>query len=730
MIGGVPAAPTDPPERRCESRTEVPMNPFEPRPQILEVTLRDGSYMIDFQFTAQDTALIAGALEAAGFRWIEVGHGLGLNASASGKGAAAATDEEYLEVTAQALTVARWGMFFIPGIGRSEDLRLAARYGMSFIRVGTNINEIHQAESFIKEARDLGMLVSYNGMKSYALSPELWGRHAAQAQAWGADIVCLVDSAGSMYPEEVSSYLRAARKECGVPLGFHGHDNLSLSMANTLRAIEEGAVLVDSSLQGMGRSAGNAVSEVLVAILTQRGLLTGIDMKKVMNIGAGLIRPLLGRREISPMAVTSGFARFHSSLTPKVVQYAQKHGIDVRDLIVRLCQEDLISAPDDLLERLGRELASEKMPCAISIPVGRLNGLRHCAGKEAVESLIRELRPHALKFGKYSAINAVIGGSPQPEIGVSGNIQHTAAHVTGSVSYTTDAQLDTILQVVDGNADVLLLDVDCKPFGPTSPAATAARTLRKTVLLTYLDSRVWVSAVEDQAVRLLSENLEGIGVVIAGVHPRTRLLALRLSERRARVALLSHSSMATCAELRSLSLFPEIARVDCWEMQATEARNALAEARLVVVWPEGEPWFGQTEARAVSADACVLQADNRALHPEASVELHRRNILMVKANLWPTLAGTLLACHESQRVCRGDMGRGVIAGVSCIAGGALGARDDVIVDSIRTPSRVIGIADGEGGIVFRYSADQTALVQRVAGEIQSRILASDMSAVR
>ncbi len=140
-------------------------------PDILEVTLRDGSYLIDFQFTAGDTALVVSALENVGFRWIEVGHGLGLNASSVGSRAAAATDEEYMEATARSLTKARWGMFFIPGIGRAEDLRLAARYRMPFVRIGTNINEIQRAQPFIELAKELGMIVSYNAMKSYAVTP-------------------------------------------------------------------------------------------------------------------------------------------------------------------------------------------------------------------------------------------------------------------------------------------------------------------------------------------------------------------------------------------------------------------------------------------------------------------------------------------------------------------------------------------------------------------------------
>src|SRR5580698_468121 len=130
------------------------MATFDAVPDVLEVTLRDGSYLIDFQFTAEDTATIAGALESVGFRWIEIGHGLGLNASRAGKGLAAATDEQYMDAAAQVLQRAKWGMFFIPGIGREEDLRAAAGYGMSFVRVGTNVTEVAQAEPYIALAKE------------------------------------------------------------------------------------------------------------------------------------------------------------------------------------------------------------------------------------------------------------------------------------------------------------------------------------------------------------------------------------------------------------------------------------------------------------------------------------------------------------------------------------------------------------------------------------------------
>jgi 4-hydroxy 2-oxovalerate aldolase len=698
------------------------MDVFAKHPHILDVTLRDGSYLIEFQFTAQDTALIASALEAVGFRWIEIGHGLGLNASASGKGSAAATDEEYLEAAAGCLSAARWGMFFIPGIGREEDLRLASRYKMDFVRIGTNVTDLSDAERFIGQAKELGMLVAYNAMKSYAVSPEEWGRNAAQAHEWGADIVCLVDSAGSMDPEEVSRYLRAAHAHTPVHLGFHGHDNLSLAMANTLRAIDEGAVLVDSSLQGMGRSAGNAITEVLVAILKKRGALADIDMKAVMDIGDSLIRPLLGRRGVDSMAVTGGFAKFHSSFTPKLVRYALKHDIDVRDLIVRLCEEDLVFAPDDVLERLGGELAHAKMPHVFSIPAFTVHQREILEGRESLDILLNELRPHAIKAGKFSALNAVIAEAPQERIRVSGNIQHTPTHVAVSVTYTTDQQLETILQSAEGKVDVLLLDVDQKAFGPSYPATTATQSLTKTRLLTYLDSRVWVSAIEDQLARILGENLERVPIVIAGDHPKSRLLTSNLVERRAQVTLLSNGSTGPTEVHRGLSFSPEPDMLAYFDKESPEARDRLAVARMIVVWPGGAPWFGAAEANLVPGGACVLDAELGGIVPEGIETMRRRDIRLIRQNLWPTLAGVLFAAHESQNTCMKAMGRTTIAGIPVVAGGAMGSPGDVVVDDIHRPSRVIGVADDQGKLVFKYTAEEARCVQRVVEEINSRIL--------
>ncbi len=704
---------------------------FEITPDILEVTLRDGSYLIDFQFTAEDTATIASALEGIGFRWIEIGHGLGLHASEAGKGMAAATDEEYMEAAAQALKHAKWGMFFIPGIGREEDLRLAARYGMSFIRIGTNVTETAQAEPYIGLAKELGLMVSYNAMKSYAVSPTEFGKIVARVHSWGADVSCLVDSAGSMDPDSVAAYLRAAKGESASALGYHGHDNLSLAMANTLRAIEEGAVLVDSSLQGMGRSAGNTVTEVLVAILQRRGLLSHIDLKAAMDVGQGLIQPLLGKRGVDPMAVTSGLAKFHSSFTGKVQSYARKHDIDVRDLIVRLCQEDQVSAPDELLERLSRELASMKMPRVLSIPAFKVEPGKEHTPPESLDLLLKELRARAVKSEKFSALNIVIGGKPLAEFVVSGNIHATQSHAVGSIELTSDEQLRAVLEIVDGRIDVLLLDVDRKPFGPTDAAEVARKKLNKTSLLTYLDSRVWVEAVEDQVVRLLHEVLIGSPIVIAGDHPRSRFLALRLAERGASVALLPDPDRTreapTLDHIRSLSFEGSELSLNLMKAESGVAFDVLSKAAAVLVWPAGDAWFGQDFAKRLSKGTFVVDAGIGAILPDGIAEAQRRGCFLLRVNIWPALTGTLSAAHESLLETRDALGWETLGGVPVVAGGAMGRSGDVIVDSVKHPTRVVGVCDGQGGVRFRFSEADAERVRRVQSEINRRLVAPQLT---
>lgn len=326
--------------------------------EILDCTLRDGSYAIHFQFSGADTVALVGALDKVGVPYIEVGHGVGFRGSEKGYGEALETDEGYIRSAASAIRNSKYGMFCIPGIAELDDLKMAADHGMGFVRIGTDVTKVESAKPFIELARNLGIMAMSNFMKSYALGPHAFAEKAKQAVAYGSELVYVVDSAGGMTPNEVSDYIRAVRDVSDIPVGFHGHDNLGLAVGNSLRALEEGAALVDGSLQGLGRSAGNAPTEML-AVLMKKFAESKIDPISLMDIGEKYIKPLVMRRGISSLDVVSGQAQFHSSYMGVIAKMAGRYQVDPRRLILRLTEIDKVNADPGLVEKLAQEIQRE-----------------------------------------------------------------------------------------------------------------------------------------------------------------------------------------------------------------------------------------------------------------------------------------------------------------------------------------------------------------------------------
>lgn len=337
------------------------MSAPKPRIRLLDTTLRDGGYHIDFQFTAKETAAVARGLDEAGFDYIEVGHGLGLGASGPSHGVAAASDDQYVEAAAGAVKKAKTGAFFIPGIGAKEHLRRARDLGLRLIRIGTNVTQSALARPYIEYAKELGLEVSYNFMKSYAVGARRFAEIASEAASWGADSLVIVDSAGGMLPHEVRDFVKKTRERCSTPVGIHAHNNLQLAVVNTLEAIAAGASIVDVSLRGMGRSAGNAQADILLVLLRKLGYQVGADLFRTMEISEELIVPRLSLRAqgSDPEEVVSGMALFHSAFMPMIEEAGRAHGVDFRDLILRVCAKDIVSPSPKLVHDEAARLAAE-----------------------------------------------------------------------------------------------------------------------------------------------------------------------------------------------------------------------------------------------------------------------------------------------------------------------------------------------------------------------------------
>lgn len=332
------------------------------QPIILDCTLRDGSYVIDFQFTANDTFDIAKSLSEVGFKYIEVGHGVGLGASNKGLGVAAATDKEYCEVTQKAIgEQSKWGMFCIPGIAQLSDLEMAIDHGMHFVRVGTDVNKVDESRPFIELAKKHGIEVFANFMKSYVLSPVEFAQIVYKSHSFGSDGIYLVDSAGGMLPNQVRDFIRASfDKNPDFVLGFHGHNNLGLGMANALVSIEEGVTYIDSSLQGFGRSSGNVPAEQLICMLDILGLNQNFDPIKIMDLGENLIRPLINQKGLSSLDITAGWAQFHSSFMPLILKTAKEERIDPRLLITEVCKINKISLSEEIVKEIAKNIINRK----------------------------------------------------------------------------------------------------------------------------------------------------------------------------------------------------------------------------------------------------------------------------------------------------------------------------------------------------------------------------------
>lgn len=327
--------------------------------KILDTTLRDGSYAINFSFTSADTSVLCKNLEDAGFEYIEIGHGSGLNASNLGYGKTAQTDEEYMIAAEESITKAKYGMFCIPGIARLEDLDLASQHNMGFIRIGTDVTKVEKSEDFIKKAKKHGMLVAANYMKSYALPPEKFAEKVKLSEKFGADVVYIVDSAGGMFSENVIEYFKAIRKVSNIPIGFHGHDNLGLAVSNSLTAAEIGIEFIDSSLQGLGRSSGNTCTEMLILALKKKGFETGMNFHKVLDIGQKYVQPLMNVKGKMPLDIILGYADFHSSYMHHIMKYSAKYNVEPINLIIEYSKVNKVDMDIMELEKIAQKLKQE-----------------------------------------------------------------------------------------------------------------------------------------------------------------------------------------------------------------------------------------------------------------------------------------------------------------------------------------------------------------------------------
>lgn len=322
--------------------------------KISEVTLRDGSYVTNFNFDINLVKNVCKGLEDCGINFIEVGHGYGLGGKRKFGGKL--DDAEHIIAAKSVTRKAKVGIFFIPGIGTLEDLKNAAELGADFVRIGTNINQIDEAEEPLRLSKDLGMHSTSFLMKSYAVSPEKSGISIKKAEKFGAETVVIVDSSGGMWPKIVAEYISNARKNTGIEVGFHGHNNLSLAVSNSLSAIESGATWIDSTLCGIGRSGGNTQTEVFLTLLKKQGFEINVNLKKLYDVANQYINPIWNHG-IDPLDIVMGYADFHSSFLNVIEKYASLYRLDKRDLIMEVTKLEKENINEQIVKKAANEIS-------------------------------------------------------------------------------------------------------------------------------------------------------------------------------------------------------------------------------------------------------------------------------------------------------------------------------------------------------------------------------------
>jgi len=339
-----------------------------PAVTICDSTLRDGSHAKRHHITVAEVRAVVGALDRAGLPYIEVSHGDGLGGSSLNYGRSLVDEMTLLEAAVAATSRARIAVLLLPGIGTRHDLRRAHDLGAALVRVATHCTEADIAPQHLRLARDLGMTTIGFLMMAHMAEPGTLARQATVMADAGAEAVYVTDSAGALLPDETAARVAAVRAAlpADVGVGFHGHMNLSLGLANSLAAVAAGATWIDGATCGMGAGAGNTPTEILAAVFDKAGIATGIDVVAAMDAAEDVVRPILARTPVVDRpALVLGWAGVYSSFLLHAERAAQRFGVPQAEILLEVGRRKAVGGQEDLIIEVAAALAGRS-----AAPVG------------------------------------------------------------------------------------------------------------------------------------------------------------------------------------------------------------------------------------------------------------------------------------------------------------------------------------------------------------------------
>ena len=330
---------------------------------VHDMCLRDGMHAKREQMSVEQMVSIATALDAAGVPYIQATHGAGLGGNSLQHGFAPHSNEEYLTAVCGAVKQAKVSVLLLPGLGTMRELQSAFDCGARSVHVATHCTEADTSPQHIAYARKLGMDTTGFLMMSHLNTPEGLAQQGKLMESYGAQTVYITDSAGYMLPGDVTARIAALRAvlKPETEIGFHGHHNMGMGIANSIAAIEAGASRIDASVAGLGAGAGNTPLEVFVAVCERMGIETGCDLFKLMDMAEDVIFPLMDHIvRVDRSSLTLGFAGVYSTFLLHANRAAARFGIPARDILVELGRKKMIGGQEDMILDTAMTLAKER----------------------------------------------------------------------------------------------------------------------------------------------------------------------------------------------------------------------------------------------------------------------------------------------------------------------------------------------------------------------------------